>query len=195
MFSFLAFSLKIPSSIGAITDQTSAQIISTSHVGDVLIIAIGIVAAALFGFLLDKHNMLIGLLATYIGWLGMAFFPYQQWGGDAGWVSQWWFRLILLAGGMIIFSIILSSTKLFRIYYIKNFLSRWLQAAINGMLYAGLLIAIVMSTFSAKFLTQFSDQMLNVFVSETGRFIWIAAPLVGLFLTRNKRSGPGRPAY
>ena len=195
MFNFFVFSLKLPSSIAAIGDEATTQIISSGQVGDLLIISVGIIAAALFGLLLDKHNMLICLLAVYISWLAIAFFPYNQWGGEGSWINQWWFRLILLAGGLALFSIILAATRLFRIYYIKNFLSRWAQAAINGILFAGLLITIIMSTFPANFLAQFSEGMLNLFVSEAGRFIWIILPLIGLFITRNKRSGPGRPAY
>ena len=91
--------------------------------------------------------------------------------------------------------IILSASHLFKVTYASNFLVRWWQAIVSSILYAGLLVAIVLSILPAEFLNQFSPAFLNLFTSEVASFVWLVAPIVGLLLIRQKKRGAGRPAY
>src|SRR3989339_498669 len=81
---------------------------------------------------------------------------------------------------VVVTAIILSLTHLFKIVYTRNFLARWWQAVSGGLLHGGLLVSILLSFLPAKFLTQFSPWMLNIFTSGKGHFWWTVLPILGL---------------
>lgn len=169
------------------------QITSTSLAGDMIGALLIVSVILIYGFLLDRHNMLINLSATYFAVLAMNFFPFQSW-GIGKYLQTPLGQLILFAAAVLSVSIILSATHLFRIVYAKNFVVRWFVAAVNGFCYGGLLVSILVSILPASFLSQFSAGFLNFFISDTASFLWLAAPLAGMIITKSGRTR-GRPSY
>ena len=195
---FLALSLKMPDSIGQagleVTGKVSEQLVSQGYWGDMIILLVAIIVIFLFGFLLDAHNVLIGFISTYVAWLSALFFPYSVF-GEGSFVHEWWFKLVLIAASMMVAAIVLSATHLLKAYYKYNFVVRWVVAAVNGILYTGLLATVVLSVLPVNLLSQLSEGALNIFTGEVGRFVWIFLPLVGIFLTKKRKRRPGRPSY
>jgi hypothetical protein len=190
MFNFLAITLEVPGSVS----QAAEQIGEPGMVGNLLVILVFLVIVLIYGFLLDRHNMVINLFSLYIALLVVKFFPYNSWQlGD--WAASWWGQIILLALIASVSSIILSMSHLFKVVYTTNFLIRWWQAVISAILYTGLLVSIILSVLPAKFLNQFSPSFLNLFTSDVAGFFWLTLPLLGLLLVKSRRRGPGRPAY
>ncbi|MFH1890008.1 MAG: hypothetical protein ABIJ91_00335 [Candidatus Kuenenbacteria bacterium] len=199
LLNLFAFSLKMPDGIGQAGLETagkmSEQMASAGFAGDLIIILTAVIVIFLFGFLLDVHNILISLVSLYMGWLAVLLFPYEVLGGSFGWIGEWWFKLVLMAAVMLLVSTVLSLTHLLRAYRKYNFFIRWIAAIINGILFTGLLTAIVMMILPANFLVQFSEMSLRVFASDIGRFVWVLLPWVGMFAARKKRRKYGGPAY
>ena len=190
MFNFLAITLKVPSQV----TEAAGQLGEPGFVGNLLVILVFFIVIIAYGFLMDRHNMVINLFSLYIALLIVKFFPYSSWQlGE--WLEAWWGQIILLVAVALVSATLLSMTHLFRIVYATNFLVRWYQAVISAILYSGLLASIILSVLPAKFLNQFSPSFLNLFTSDVAGFFWLIAPLVGLLLIKHRRKGAGRPAY
>lgn len=189
MLNLLALSTKLPEGVG----EFAGQIADPSYIGNLLVIAIFLVVIGIYGFMMERHNMLINLLALYLGVLLVNFFPTNMVG--MSWVNEWWGMLAVLLCSIILATIFLRWTHLFRVSYTYNFIVRWWQATVSACLYAGLLISVILSVLPTDFLRFFSDSFLQFFVSELAVFLWLVIPLVGLLFIRHKRKGGGRPAY
>ena len=190
MFNFLAITLEVPSEVA----QAAGQLGEPGSVGNLLAILVFFIVIFVYGFLLDRHNMVANLFSLYIALLAVKFFPYEAWQlGD--WAGEWWGKIIILAVTIMVSNIILSISHLFKVSYASNFIVRWWQAIVSSILYSGLLIAIVLSILPAGFLNQFSPGFANLFISDTMTFFWLVAPVVGLILIKHKKRRPGRPSY
>ncbi len=189
MWSLLALNANLPDNIGEI----AGQVANPSYVGNLVVIAILLIVIIIYGFLLDRHNMLINLLALYISILVVKFLPDNLWGMN--WVSSWWGTLVILLGSIILALLFLTWTHLFRVVYTRNFFIKWWQAIISGILYAGLLIAVILSILPIEFLKYFSNSILQFFTSDLAYFLWLIMSLIGLLAIRYKKRGPGRPSY
>ena len=144
MFLF-SLSLKVPENVEAM----AGQIGNPGSVGNILIVVVFLVAIIVYGFLLDRHNIVINLFATYMGLLVINFFPSNVW--QISWLKDWWGQLILLISAIFVTILILSKTHLFREVFSSNFLVRWWQGGISAIFYAGLLTSIVLSILPATF--------------------------------------------
>jgi len=189
MLSILAINRYLPQGVGEI----AGQVADPSYVGNLLIIAIFLVVIGIYGFMLDRHNILINLLALYIGILVVKFLPDNLWG--INWLNNWWGTLAILFGTMILTTLFLSWTHLFKVVYTHNFFIRWWQAIISGILYVGLLTATILTILSVDILKYFSNSFLKFFTSGPAYFLWLIVPLIGLLVIRHKKRGPGRPSY
>jgi hypothetical protein len=190
MFTFLSLALdinKVPGGMENVAGQLSQ---GGSYMGNLLVFGLILVIILIYGFLMDPHNMLISLISIYAGTLAVSFFPFATWHILNSWTGQ----AIIFLATIILTAIILSMTRLFRAYYASGFFSRWLKAGISGILHGGLFVAVILSIFPEKLLTQFSPGLLKFFTSETALFAWIFLPLLGLIIIRNKNRA-GRPAY
>jgi len=186
---FLDLSTQTAGGVG----NVAGEMMNTSYVGNILIALVFVVIILIYGFLLDPHNMLINLFSLYIGFVVVEFFPFEQWGIFGG--TTWLGQLIFFIATVVVTAIILSLTHLFKIVYTRNFLARWWQAVSGGLLHGGLLVSILLSFLPAKFLTQFSPWMLNIFTSGKGHFWWTVLPILGLLFMRNKIRAGRPPAY
>jgi len=190
----MAINVNIPTSVESAA-AFSDQITSSSFAGDLIIIAIAAVLVLIYGFLLNSHTILITILSTYISWLVIVFFPFNSWSDQVNWIGSLWFKFLVLLLSLLIFSSILSLTRMFRSHYKTGFLSRWWQAILLGISHAGLLASLIIYFLPLNFLTQFSENSLKLFASDIGRFAWVIIPMLALFFSRNKKRGPGRPSY
>jgi len=189
MFNFFALSLKVPENVEAM----AGQIGNPGSVGNILVVVVFLVVILLYGFLLDRHNMVMTLFASYVGLLVINFFPSNVW--QIGFLESWWGQLILFIVTVVLTVIMLSMTHLFKVAFASNFLVRWWYGAISGIFYAGLLTSIVLSILPVSFLGQFSPGFLKFFIGDVASFLWLILPIVGLILIKHRRRGPGRPSY
>lgn len=173
--------------------NVAGEMVNTSYAGNILIALVFVVIILIYGFLLDPHNILINLFSLYFGFAVVEFFPFERWGIFGG--TIWLGQLILFTAAVIVTAIILSLTHLFKIVYVRNFLVRWWQAVSSGLWHGGFLASILLSFLPAKFLTQFSPWMLNIFASEKGHFWWTVLPILGLLFMRNKTKAGRPPVY
>ena len=188
MFLF-TLSLKVPENVEAV----AGQIGNPGSVGNILIVVVFLVAIIVYGFLLERHNMVINLFATYMGLLVINFFPYDVW--QIGWLGNWWGQLLLFLITILITAALLSKSHLFKVVFSGNFLVRWWYGGISAVFYAGLLISIVLPVLPVSFLNQFSPVFLKVFITDVARFLWLVLPMIGLLFIKNKKRGRGRPVY
>ncbi len=189
MLSILAINKYLPQGVGEI----AGQVTNPSYVGNLVVIAILLIVIGIYGFILDRHNILINLLALYIGILVVKFLPGNLWG--INWLNNWWGTLVILFGTMILVVLFLNWTHLFKIVYTHNFFIRWWQAIISGTLYVGLLTATIFTILTDDILSFFSSSFLNFFTSDLAYFLWLIMPLIGLLIIKHKKRGPGRPSY
>ncbi len=190
MLNFFAITLKVPGEAMAM----AGAIANPGYMGNILIILLAVIVSGIYGFMLDRHQMVINLFATYIGFLMANFFPVNVLNlGE--WANSWWGIMVIFAATTFLTILILGWTRILRSSYVSNFFVRWYQAVITGLLYTGLLVSRVLTILPSKFLSQFSPWFLSVFISDIGSFLWLVLPVAGLLFIKGKRKLVGRPAY
>jgi len=190
MLNFLAVNLTLSSK----ALDAAGAIANPGYAGNIVVILLTLIIIAIYGFMLDRHQMVINLFATYVGLLVVNFFPSNAW-HLGKWAGSWWGMLLLFAAAVFLTILILSWTRILRSGYVSNFFVRWYQALVAGLLYSGLLVNVVLTILPAEFLSQFSPWFLSVFISDTGSFLWLVSPIAGLVFIKGKNRRLSRPAY
>lgn len=190
MLNFFVINLTLPGGVANVAEFVAEP----GYMGNILVLLFALVMVGLYGFFLERHQVVIALFATYTGFLLANFFPSNVW--DIGdWIDSWWGRLVIFIVSLLLTALILSKTYILRSRYTTNFIVRWYQAFVSGVLYTGLLTSIILVILPANILRQFSPWFLDLFISDTARFLWFLLPVLGLLFMRSKRRRPGRPAY
>ncbi len=170
-----------------------------NHYGNLLILATMAILVAMYGFVLWRQQILINLLAIYIAMIGadlliFNFKDYQLLGNfinlDKAYIIILFFFLFWLMAILI-----LSFSHLIRrINRRYNFIWRWLQALVVGVIHGGLFLSFIISHLPESYLPSFSPIELLLFRQSFSQIVWFILSLLSLLIIRNKRKGPGRPS-
>jgi len=167
--------------------------------GDLLVVAITAVLVGVYGFILWRHQILINLLAIYIGMLGASLLGLSL--GTNNQLES----IIKLPLGLIIILLfglfwlmailILSFSHLIKkVSYNHSFIWRWLQALVSGLVHGGLIFSFVIAGLPQEYLAYFSAGQLKLLHGSFSQIAWFILSLLSLLVIRNKKRGPGRPS-
>ena len=169
-----------------------------NYYGNPIVWVAVVILVVMYGFVLRRHQILINLMAIYIGllassWLSSSTLMYN-WLKGLGWqlseVSWLAFVLFWLAGVLVLWS----ARLIKKVDYERRFIWRWLQAVFNGVVQSGLVISFILNFSSAGWRVYFSEWQLKLLLGSNAQLSWFILSLAGVLLMRVKKRGPGRPS-
>ncbi len=153
---------------------------------DLFILIFFVVFVVLFGLTLGRSRILTALLSTYIGWAVVSNLPYLTEETSQKFNLGPVFVLKLVVFGAVL---VISFFFLIRAGILPEGgegVSHLPHIFLFSVFQAGLLISIVLSFLPPSTANSLAGITRTFFVSDIARFLWILAPIVGMFLVKKE---------
>lgn len=144
---------------------------------------------------LKKNKIFAVLMAIYSSFLVVLFFPYHLWLSGLSIEKISTVDSISFTVLTLILSVVFSKAHIFG-KLTKGLFGGFFNAVMMGILNLGLFLSLLSNFLPEQYLNDFSGLVLNIFTTETARFIWVIAPLLFILIfvrIKIRRRGPGRP--
>ncbi|MCX6784863.1 MAG: hypothetical protein NTV81_02920 [Candidatus Komeilibacteria bacterium] len=155
---------------------------------DLFIILFFVAAVFVYGLSLGRDRVLIMTLAIYISLAIIDHLPFLSKIMDATfWPNFVLFKALTFSGTFVLLFFLLARSALLRSLGARDVYSSWWQVLLFSFLQVGLLVSTVLSFLPDETLSHLSPTTLQIFASETAKFWWVVAPVVGMMFGRAVR--------
>lgn len=150
---------------------------------DLFIYLFFIISVFLYGFSLGKERILVILISVYMSLAIAQNLPFinDDLSGKFGLGPVFVLRLLVFA--FFVFLLFYLFTKIGALAGFTGH-SSIAHIAVFSVLQVGLLISIILSFIPPESLSALSSFTQTVFVSDIAKFLWIIAPIAGMFLLK-----------
>lgn len=149
---------------------------------DIFIIIFFVVAVFLYGLSLGRDRVLVVLVSIYMALAVVANAPFLT-----SLPGNFAVKAGTFLGVFLLLFFLISRTALTRIFGNLAAGRLW-QVLLFSVLQVGLLISVTLSFLPAEATAHLHPLTVRVFVSEMGRFTWIAAPIVAMVFFSGERN-------
>lgn len=152
---------------------------------DLFILIFFVAFVVLFGLTLGRGRILTALLSTYIGWAVISNLPYltEETSQKFNLGPVFVLKLIVFGAVLVLSFFFLARAGLLPEEGGVGHLS---HIFLFSVFQAGLLISIILSFVPSGTSSALSGLTRTFFVSDIARFLWILAPIVGMFLIKRE---------
>lgn len=151
---------------------------------DLFVVLIFLIAVFLYGITLGKGRILVMLSAIYMSAIIAVFFP---WNISAGILRGAPPKAAIFIAVLILLFFLLVRSGLASIFKASTE-GNWIETFIFSFLQIGLLVAILIFFFPPEAIQASLPITGKIFADPIARFAWIIFPIIGIALTRKKRS-------
>lgn len=154
---------------------------------DLFILLFFIVSVFVYGFALGRERILVVLVSIYIGFAVAAHLPYinENVSQKFGFGPVFVMRLVVFLVVMVALFFLFSRMNLFNGLGGKTNLP---VVAVFSILHVGLFVCILLSFIPLTVLGQLSSVTKTIFTSEIGRFLWLIAPILAMYLVKGEEA-------
>jgi len=162
---------------------------------DIIILIFFALSVLVYSFTLGRDRIVAILIATYLALAVTTNLPFLD--AATEYINSFGVVAYRFSAFLIVF--VLLFILLTRSQFIQGLSSldgSWWQVIMFGLLQAGLFTSIVLSLLPAEALPFLSEYTRTIFLSDLGRFCWVALPILALvFFNRPKRRRHRRRDY
>lgn len=152
---------------------------------DLFIILFFIVAGFLYGLSLGRDRVIVILISVYMALAVVNSAPFiGNFQADIGIDQFFAFRISTFVVVFIVLFFLMSRSALLSTVASSDARGSWWQVLLFSFLHVGLLISITLSFLPPAASTHLAPLTQKIFVEDTGRFIWIVAPIVAMMLIK-----------
>lgn len=152
---------------------------------DLFIVLFFIIAGFLYGLSLGRDRVIVILVSIYMALAVVNTAPFiGNFQADVGVANVFVFRISAFIAVFIILFLLLARSALLQTIASSDTKGSWWQVMLFSFLHVGLLISIVLSFLPANASDHLAPLTRSVFVSETGRFLWIVGPILAMVLIK-----------
>ena len=147
--------------------------------GDVIVAILFILLTIVITTLVKKKNLGALLISIYISYalLTKLFFDFAQ---------DPYVKAIIFIVCMVIFFSLLK--KYVRIKIKGQKISKWIKTSLASLTIVGFLVSIVLQWIPSQIINEFiTSYSATIFLTKEAQLVWIIAPLVMIFLLKNKQ--------
>lgn len=152
---------------------------------DLFIILFFIVAGFLYGLSLGRDRIIVILISVYMALAVVNSAPYiGNFTADIG-VNQFFaFRVSTFVVAFVALFFFMSRSALLNTIASSDSRGSWWQILLFSFLHVGLLISIILSFLPPGATGHLAPLTQKIFVQDTGRFVWILAPILAMVLIK-----------
>jgi len=161
---------------------------------DLVILLFFLITILIYSFTLGRDRIVAILVSTYLSLAVATNLPYVNVLSD--WIKKSGFFAFQTAAFLIIFILIFFFLSRSQVIQCSSSVgSKWWQVILFSFLQVGLLTSIVLSFLPESSMDYLSEFTKTMFLSDLGRFCWIALPILALTFLREKTSFGPRNLY
>lgn len=160
---------------------------------DLFIILFFVVAAFLYGLSLGRDRIIVILVSLYMALAIVNTAPYiNNFTAEINFNNASIFKVSVFLGLFIILFFLLSRSALLNTIAASESQGRWWQSIIFSFFHVGLMLSILMTYLPKDVMSNVSENMRNLFISDPAKFFWLVTPIVMMMLIRKSKGGkPG----
>ncbi|MBI4426701.1 MAG: hypothetical protein HY567_03925 [Candidatus Kerfeldbacteria bacterium] len=163
---------------------------------DLFIVLFFIIAGFLYGLSLGRDRVIVILVAIYMALAVVNTAPYiGNFQADVGVADVFVFRISAFVAVFIALFLLLARSALLQTIASADEKGSWWQVMLFSFLHVGLLISIVLSFLPPTATDKLAPLTRSIFVSESGRFLWIIGPIVAMVLIKGGAANKKRFKY
>lgn len=152
---------------------------------DLFIVLFFVVAGFLYGLSLGRDRIIVILISVYMALAVVNTAPFiGNFQADVGLNQFFVFRMSTFVVVFIALFFLMSRSALLNTIASSDTRGAWWQVLLFSFLHVGLLISITLSFLPPTAASHLAPLTQKVFVQDTGRFIWIVAPIVAMILIK-----------
>lgn len=152
---------------------------------DLFIVLFFIIAGFLYGLSLGRDRVIVILVAIYMALAVVNTAPFiGNLQADVGVANVFVFRISAFVALFIALFLLLARSALLQTIASADTKGAWWQVMLFSFLHVGLLISIVLSFLPSTASDHLAPMTRSIFVSETGRFLWIVGPILAMVLIK-----------
>lgn len=156
---------------------------------DLFIVLFFIIAGFLYGLSLGRDRVIVILVSIYMALAVVNTAPYiGSFQADIGLSNVFVLRISAFLGVFIALFLLLARSALLQTIANSDTKGAWWQVMLFSFLHVGLLISIVLSFLPSSAAEGLAPATRSIFVSETGKFLWIVGPIVAMALVKGGAS-------
>ncbi|MBU1036965.1 hypothetical protein KKF32_02930 [Patescibacteria group bacterium] len=160
---------------------------------DLFIILFCLLVSLIYGLSIGRDRAVIIILSIYMSLAVIDYAPFlENLIQGTALEDLFIFKLTSFLIVFIILFFFLAQSALLNTMSSRNATRSWWQSFIFSFLQVGLLVSVVLSFLPMSATQNLSEFTQNVFVSESGRFVWIIVPILLMILIRKPRRRPRR---
>ena len=161
----------------------------TNPTWDLFILVFFAVATVLYGASLGRDRIIVIMVGLYMALAVVTNVPFVKAFNATLTVNKNFIvHFTAFIGLFVVLFFLLSRSALLRAFGTGGHaVSSWWQVMLFSFLQVGLLISIVLSFLPMTALQNFSPLTRLIFQSDTGRFVWIVAPIAAMVLFGGRR--------
>ena len=154
---------------------------------DLFIVMFFVVTVFLYGISLGRDRIIVILISIYISIAVVQTAPFLgAMHADINIGQDYAFRIASFLGLFLLLFFLLSRTALTAIF--ANLAAgEWWQVLFFSAFQVGLLVSITLSYLPKEAIATLAPLTQTLFATETGRFFWVVAPLVGMVLLKPEK--------
>ncbi|MEK9151757.1 MAG: hypothetical protein AAB692_00120 [Patescibacteria group bacterium] len=151
---------------------------------DLFIVLFFIVTVFLYGMSLGRDRIIVILVAIYMALAVVSNAPFLgRLQADININQYFAFKVTTFLGVFILLFFLMSRSALLKTF--ANLASgSWWQVMLFSAFHVGLLVSITLSFLPPDAVNHLAPLTRQVFASETGKFVWIVMPIVGMVMLR-----------
>jgi hypothetical protein len=163
---------------------------------DLFIILFFVISAFLYGLSLGRDRIVVILVSIYMALAVVNTAPYiGNIQAEVGVNQLFVVRASLFLGVFIVLFLMLSRSALLNTIASADNRGSFWQIILFSMMHVGLLISITLSFLPLSSTNGLAPLTRQIFTSQTGKFIWIIAPIVLMMLVKAEPKRRRTPAY
>ncbi len=152
---------------------------------DLFIVLFFIVAAFLYGLSLGRDRVIVILISVYMALAVVNSAPFiGNYQADIGINQFFGFRVSTFVVVFIALFFLMSRSALLSTVASADSRGSWWQVLLFSFLHVGLLISITLSFLPPSASAHLAPLTQQVFVHDTGRFLWIVAPILAMVMVK-----------
>ena len=152
---------------------------------DLFIILFFIVAAFLYGLSLGRDRVIVILISVYMALAVVNSAPFiGNYQADIGINQFFGFRVSTFVVVFIALFFLMSRSALLSTVASSDSRGSWWQVLLFSFLHVGLLISITLSFLPPSASAHLAPLTQQIFVHDTGRFLWIVAPILAMVMVK-----------
>lgn len=172
--------------ISAVVAQLSRLNLATPT-WDLFILLFFLVGALVYGLSMGRERVVMLIVAVYMALAVVNSAPYiKDFSTSISLGQAFAFRITTFVGVFLVLFFFVSKSALSRSFSLGDN-GKWWQVLTFSFLHVGLLTSVVLSYLPEEALSHLTQVTRQIFVSDTGKFVWILLPILAMIVIRPEK--------